>query len=153
MNIKRHHGFTLVECVVGLLVISLVLVCCHFTLTLTGKISRQKMNEPAAWYEFVNKLESTDWNFALDQVEPSQRRIKIVSLNNGQRYELLVSEAGMIYLRKIGIHAGGYLPLYGPVVNGGLIFKRYDNQRVRMEVTTRDQKTRSAVLCFAPPAD
>lgn len=155
MKHGRRHGFTLVECVIGLLVISLVMLSCYFVLRTTTRISRQQMNEPAAWYEFVNKLEGDNWQFTLDQVEASHRRIKLMSLQNGERYELLVSNAGMIYLRKLitNTHASGYLPLYGPVVSGGLNFQQLDDQRVRMEVTTREQKKWQAVLCFALPDD
>lgn len=153
MKKGRQQGFTLVECVIGLLVISLVMLSCYFVLRTTTRISRQQMNEPAAWYEFVNKLEGDNWQFKLDQVEPSHRRIKLFSLQNGERYELLVSSAGMIYLRKFvtKTHESGYLPLYGPVVTGGLNFKQLDDRRVKMEVSIRDHQKRQAVLCFAPP--
>ncbi|WP_295746582.1 prepilin-type N-terminal cleavage/methylation domain-containing protein [uncultured Limosilactobacillus sp.] len=149
----RHKAFTLVECVLGLFVIAIVMTGCYLLTSCAGRISRQQLEQPVAWYQFLNKLESDHWRFSLLTVERSGRRMQLLSQSNGETYQLLVSGSGMIYLRKMKspTSAKGYLPLYGPIESNGLVLKRLDERRVKVQVKRHGQALQEATLCFAPP--
>lgn len=152
---RRDNACTLVECVIGLLVIALVTTGCYLLTISANRISYQQVEQPVSWYQFLNKLESEHWQFSLLAVEPSGRRMKLVSQTSGETYQLLVSGSGMIYLRKMKTptSAKGYLPLYGPVDSGGLRLAKLDGQRVKVQVKKRGQDLQEATLCFSPVAD
>lgn len=152
MLTMRRRAFTLVESVIGLLVISMIMISC-WLLTNTGvNISKQQIDQPVSWYQFLNKLEDDGWSFSIERVERSGRRMRLTSQSKDETYQLLVSNSGMIYLRKMKPSGGGkgYLPLYGPISNNGLKIEQLDEQRVRIEVKRHDEKTRVATLCFLP---
>lgn len=151
----RQKAFTLVECVIGLFVIAMVMTGCYLLTSSASKISRQQFEQPVAWYQFLNKLESDHWRFSLLTVEPSGRRMQLLSQTSGETYQLLVSGSGMIYLRKMKTptSAKGYLPLYGPVESNGLVLKELDKQRVKVQVKRCGQALQEATLCFAPPME
>lgn len=152
MTKRRRSAFTIAECVIAILVIAIVALGCLWGTKAATQISQTKLEQPVAWYQFLNKLEGDQWSFCLDRVANSGRRLVLIN-PAGEKYQLLVSNAGMIYLRKLKSNGGqGYLPLYGPVVNqSGLLLKQLDSRRVRIEVKMRDYPLQTATLCFQEP--
>lgn len=146
----QMSAFTLAECLLALVVISIVAVAASFGLHSANQINHQSLAEPVDWYHFLLEMESPRRHLELRKVtHVGVDEVELYSQINDKKYTLACSNHFIIYLKG---SQRGYLPLYGPVAKGTLHYRQLDDRRVFVEVKNAKGQEHHAVLCFARPS-
>lgn len=107
----RRHGFTLVECILALLITSMTMVLCGILLHSFEKNDHQIIDESAQWHLFLRELESPTHEFQL--MSCGNQRIMLNSPVSTKYYQLIGNDEHL-YLTLLQ-DKGGYLPLFDHV--------------------------------------
>lgn len=147
---SKMPAFTLAECLLALVVVSIVAMASSFGLHSANQINHQNLAEPVDWYHFLLEMESPRRRLELRKVtHVGVDELELHSQINDKRYTLACSNHFIIYLKG---SQGGYLPLYGPVAKGTLHYRQLDSRRVFVEVKNAKGQEHHAILCFARPS-
>lgn len=103
----KQRGFTLIECILALLITSMVMLTIGWFLHSFEKSDHQSIDESAQWYLFLRELESPTHQFQL--MGCGEHRIMLSSPVHVKYYNLDGND-DHIYLTLLE-HGGGYLPL------------------------------------------
>lgn len=142
MKTVRYAGFTLIECLVALLVAAAT------SLLLTGVVknyqglSQIEVSDPAQWYSMVQVLEGGQYQFELQSV--GDTTLKLYSRVENRTYR--VKQSNGIYLAKNG---EGYQPLY-QVVHGVVYFHRENEQTITAYVKQGKRVSHVTQIHFLP---
>lgn len=136
-------SFTILECVIALLVTGIVIAIISMTLPSAQRASRRTLNDPLDFELCVAELEGDDHQFRLVEVEPHCCRL--LDTKNNKHFQLLCR--GRVYLTA----AGGYMELLDDVKTGSLNCRQLDQSRVAISVTRRDgSMIQRAIVRFKP---
>lgn len=142
MKTVREAGFTLIECLIALLVATAT------SLLLTGVVksyqglSRIEVSDPAQWYSMVQVLEGGQYQFELQRV--GDTTLTLYSRVEKRTYQ--VKQSNGIYLAKNG---QGYQPLY-QVVHGAVYFHRENGQTITAYVKQGKRVSHVTHIHFLP---
>ncbi|WP_137597497.1 competence type IV pilus minor pilin ComGF [Paucilactobacillus kaifaensis] len=103
----KKSGFTLIECILALLITSMVAMLIGLFLHSFQKNDHQTIDESAQWYLFLRELESPTHQFQL--MSCSDHRLMLNSPISVKYYQLN-GKSTHLYL-SLQENGGGYLPL------------------------------------------
>lgn len=126
----KSRGFTLIECILALLVTSMVVFLIGLFLHSFEKSDHQTIDESAQWYLFLRELESPAHQFQL--MNCSDHRLMLNSPVSVKYYQLN-GKSSHLYL-SLQENGGGYLPLLDHVK----VFhaQQISDQQVKFKVET-----------------
>ncbi len=142
MNDYQRQAFTLIECIVALMVAAVT------WLLLTGVaknyqgLSRIEVSDPAQWYTMVQVLEGGQYQFELQRV--GETTLTLYSRVEKCAYQ--IKQSNGIYLAKNG---QGYQPLY-QVTHGVVYFRRENAQTITAYVKRGKRVTHVTKIHFLP---
>lgn len=138
----RLRAFTLLECLVALLVIAgAVQVYQGLTLILTQNIKQVSNQERQDWLLFVNQMESELESCQLVKVADNKLYVK----EGNQELAFGVAKAGDF--RKTNADGRGYQPMLFDVRDSQI---RQDKQQVTIQLSLKNGLQRSFVYAFEP---
>ncbi|WP_251547150.1 ComGF family competence protein [Limosilactobacillus caecicola] len=140
---KKSSGFTLLECVIGLLVVLMMTYLVVLTVPCLKRSSDTAAGIDTDWYLCLQRLESPQYAFSVQKVT-HQRLILLNQVN----HETYIVQGGRqsIFLKTA---QGGYLPLLVNCSPGSLRFDQIDSQNVRIECQLKNGERKNALLNFA----
>lgn len=140
----NQAGFTVIECVLALVIISMVAILANMTVKTVQQSERSQNDDELQWYFLVRELESDAHRFECVQLgNPLQLRSRITN-----KTFMLVCKQHELYLTKV--HGGGYLPLMSNVQRYQT--SQYTAMQVVLRVTMTNGQVRQARLRL-PPTD
>lgn len=101
----KRKGFTILECIVSLLVLVMISGLIQFVIPMTSKINTHSWKDATDWYLFLQRLEDPAYKFRL--VKVTSNCLELNSMVNGRNYFLLGGKKA-VYLKTM---QGGYMPL------------------------------------------
>lgn len=126
----KRKGFTLIECILALLVTSMVVILIGLLLHSFEKSDHQSIDESAQWYLFLRELESPTHQFQL--MRCSDHRLMLNSPVSVKYYQLN-GKSSHLYL-SLQENGGGYLPLLDHVRT--FHAQQISDRQVEIEVET-----------------
>lgn len=139
---KRLTGFTIIECVLALVVASLTLLLAGWGMTALATSNRHSLDSPVDWYIFLQEMEADSHHFILRNV--GEDELQVFSPHTGLDYTLQGRDA--LYLK--AWDRGGYLPLFDGIKGETCRFKRLPGQRVRVEVRRKNGEELVGIIQF-----
>jgi competence protein ComGF len=138
---NKVRAFTLLECVVALLVTVMVAIVINFTL---HSFQQQQPTKDATinWYLFLRELESPSHEFEL--VDCGKNTIKLHSKTRHKQFDLKHGNQ-KVYLTLIG-NGGGYLPLLDHVKK--FQPRQISDQQVELSIELDDGRQYHGVVKF-----
>ena len=101
----KRKGFTILECIVSLLVLVMISGLIQFVIPMASKINTHSWKDATDWYLFLKRLEDPAYKFRL--VKVTSNCLEMNSMVNGENYFLLGGKKA-VYLKTM---QGGYMPL------------------------------------------
>lgn len=120
---KSQSAFTLVECLLALLVTSIVVALVSMTLPTAYRATHRQLGRPVDFALLLAELEDADHHFQMRAVNPHS--LRVVDTHNHKEFTL--KAAGRVYLTSSD---GGYLELLDGIQPGSLQCQQLDQQRV-----------------------
>ena len=105
----REKGFTLLECLIALMIMALITTLVSLQIRVIKSTTVKSSNQPLDWYVCLTELESTDHQFMLERVE--RQKLWLTSQHSGLTYELHATDR--LYLSRE--NRGGYLLLFDDI--------------------------------------
>ncbi|MGN1279628.1 MAG: competence type IV pilus minor pilin ComGF [Limosilactobacillus sp.] len=142
---KQFRGFTIIECVIALVITALTLLLAGWAMTALSASNRHSLDSSVDWYVFLKEMEADSHRFVLKRVDAN--RIRVNSWQSGTDLDyVLQQQHGNLYLTTSS--RGGYMPLFSGVKT--CTFKRLSGHRVLVEVTRENGKKLAGVIQFYP---
>ncbi|MDD6432493.1 MAG: ComGF family competence protein [Lactobacillaceae bacterium] len=138
---KRLKGFTIIECVVALLITALTLTLAGWSMNTLAVSNRHSLDSSVDWYVFLKEMEADNHHFVLKQV--NSHNIRVNSCRSGLDY-ILRKRQDTLYLTAWS--RGGYMPLFSGVKR--CIFKQLPGRRVLVEVTRENGEKLAGIIQF-----
>ncbi len=101
----KRNGFTILECIVSLLVLVMISGLIQFVIPMANKFNTHSWKDTTDWYLFLKRVEDPAYKFRLVKVTSSC--LELNSMVNGENYFLLGGKKA-VYLKTM---QGGYMPL------------------------------------------
>lgn len=139
---KKLAGFTIIECVIAMIITTVTVLLISFSITHLTKSSQQTLDPALDWYVFLQEMESADHHFVLKEV--GSYHLIVTSVRNGMDYELRGRDA--FYLSMV--NEGGYLPVFDGIRGDRYHFKRLDRTRVTVTVQRKNGQLLEGVIKF-----
>lgn len=139
---KKMTGFTIIECVLALLITAMTLLLASWAMTALADNERHSLDHPIDWYVFMKEMEAANHHFVLKEV--SEKRIRVYSPRTDLNYTL----HGRNILHLTTVERGGYLPLLDGVRDREYRFTRLPGQRVLVEVTRENGERLAGIIQF-----
>lgn len=141
---KGHTGFTIIECIVALVITTMVTLLISLTTANLTRFNHRSLDPAIDWYVFLKEMESADHHFVLKEVGSYHLIVK--NINNGVDYELRGKDA--FYLS--AVDQGGYLPVFEGIRGDRYHFKRLDKTRVQVVVQRKGGEELTGIINFYP---
>lgn len=141
-NRRLAPSFTILECVIALVVTGIVIAIISMTLPSAQRASHRTLNNPLDFELCLAELEGDDHQFRLVEVEPHSCRLLDTKTN--KHFKLLCR--GRIYLTAVG----GYMELLDDVKTNSLNCHQLDQSRVAISVVRKDGAIQQAIVRFKP---
>jgi len=142
----KRRGFTLIECIVALLVTAMIGILIQFTLKLYMNVDQQPYDDYAQWYIFIQELESKDNQFELAN-GGNDNAINLYSRVRTKQYTI-EQNAYKPKVYMYGTESGaGYLPLLQHVKKYSVIHQN-GNPRVIFKVEFLSGEKHEAEVTF-----
>lgn len=138
---RRLKGFTIIECVVALLITALTLLLAGWSMNALAVSNRHSLDSSVDWYVFLKEMEADSHHFVLKQV--NSHNIRVNSCRSDLDY-ILQKKRDTLYLTAWS--RGGYLPLFSGAKT--CVFKRLPGQRVLVEVTRKNGEKLVGIIQF-----
>lgn len=137
-----RKGFTIIECIVSLLILVMITLLIHLVLPTTMQFQNNSLKNTTDWYLFIERLEDSHNRFQIIKVK--NNRLFLVNHDN-QEYQV---ESGKhsIYLRTIH---GGYLPILINYQLGSIKYQQLDSRNVYVKAKMADGEQKDAVIHFS----
>lgn len=88
----KRKGFTILECIVSLLVLVMISGLIQFVIPVASKINTHSWKDATDWYLFLQRLEDPAYKFRL--VKVTSNCLELNSMVNGENYFLLGGQEG-----------------------------------------------------------
>lgn len=138
---RRLRGFTIIECVVALLITALILLLAGWSMNALAVSNRHSLDSSVDWYVFLKEMEADSHHFVLKQVNSYE--IRLNSRRSGLDYTLQ-ERGNTLYLT--AWHRGGYLPLFSGART--CVFRQLPGRRVLVEVTRENGEKLAGIIQF-----
>ncbi|MCI1975391.1 MAG: type II secretion system GspH family protein [Limosilactobacillus sp.] len=139
---SRNGAFTLVECLVALIIMSLITVLVSFQIRVIKSSTTNHLERPLDWYLCLAELESPNHQFTIEEV--SQRKLQLASQTSGASYELRATD--QLYLSRV--NRGGYMLLFADIKAGSTTFCRLSGSRVEIRARRKNGQQLLGVVRF-----
>lgn len=106
----KRQGFTIVECIVALLITAMIAVLIQLTFKVYEKVDQQPYDDNAQWYIFLQEMESSNNQYEIKN-NGTKQSINVFSRTRQKNYSIGHNPyKSTVYM--YGTEAGmGYLPL------------------------------------------
>lgn len=141
----KRSGFTLLECIISLLVVSMITVLIQLALPAVNQLQTASLKDTTDWYLFLERLEDDQKNFSLVDVQKSY--LVLSSTTSSDQY-IVQGGRQAIYLRT---NHGGYLPILVNYQPRSLSFCKFDSSNVLVNCCLESGERKSAILHFKTP--
>lgn len=139
-RLGHQAAFTLVECLLALVVVSIVVTLVGLTLPAAYQASRQRLANPLDFQLMLAELEDRDHRFRLKGV--NQHSLQLVDQQNK---EFTLRSADRVYLTS---NNGGYMELLDGIEVRSLVCQQLDSRRVLIAVTRKNGQRQWATVRF-----
>ena len=138
--IKR--AFTLVECLIALIIMSLITLLLSLQIRVIKSTTTKSLERPLDWYICLTELESQDHQFMLEKV--SNKKLQLTSRSSGLTYELYGTDR--LYLSRA--NRGGYMLLFSDIKPGTVKFNELAGERVKIQAERKNGQKLIGVVKF-----
>lgn len=139
---KKMTGFTIIECIMALLITAITLMLAGWGMTALTNSERHSLDHPVAWYVFLKEMEADSHHFVLRHV--SGTAVRVYSPRTGLNYTL----QGRRVMYLTAVERGGYLPLLDGIQGKAYRFTQLPGQRVLVEVTRENGERLAGIIQF-----
>ena len=139
----RQQGFTIIECMMSLLVLAMITVLIHLVLPNAMHLKHSSLKNKTDWYLFVERLEDPRYRFRVLKVE---RNILILKSNENEEYQVQEGHNALFLRTK----HGGYLPVLVNYQLGSIQYWQLNNDNVYVNAKMMDGEQEDAVINFSP---
>ncbi|WP_295729965.1 prepilin-type N-terminal cleavage/methylation domain-containing protein [uncultured Limosilactobacillus sp.] len=101
----RKRGFTIIECIISLLVLVMIFGLVQMTIPFLGKLHSNSLKDKTDWYLFLERLEDPDYSFQL--LEVTDQSLILTSPFRNDHY-IVQGGKKAVYFKA---EQGGYLPI------------------------------------------
>lgn len=139
---KRLAAFTIIECVLALMITAVTLILVSWSLSALRQVNQHSLDDSVDWYVFLREMEADSHHFILKGVDGSE--VRVHSPKTGMDYVL----QGRDTLYLTAWQRGGYLPLLDNIKGKTCSFRQLAGQRVLIEVTRENGKKMAGIIQF-----
>lgn len=138
----RKSGFTILECIISLLVLIMIFGLVQITIPLVNSLHSCSGKDTTDWYLFLGKLEDSEYSFQL--LAATKHTLLLSSPVHGENYQLQGGKRA-VYLKT---ERGGYLPVLVNYQPNSLEIKRNSRNSVTIACRLESGKMKNAKICF-----
>lgn len=138
----KRNGFTVIECIISLLLLSIVTALIMVIIPSAEQLQRKSFKNTTDWCLFLQRLENSEYQFKLRAVATDH-----LTLYSDKQQENFYIKGGKraVYLQT---GHGGYLPLLVNYCPASLHFRRFDDNCVQVKAKLADREERHAIVVF-----
>lgn len=140
----KRQGFTLVECIISLVVLVMITGLVQMAGPLTNQVQGATLKDTTDWYLFVKRLEDEQKDFTLIDVKKDQ----LTLLCTTNKLEYIVQGGRQTVFLKT--KQGGYLPVLVNYQPHTLDFQKLSETDVLVTCQLERGERKNAILHFKP---